>query len=86
MLPDATDTRPLDASKLFCAVVVVVHFGLLMSRYGACTADSTLECPLDYTSGVGEAFGPAGTELSNEACAADTLETANWQVEVSTAK
>lgn len=44
--------------------------------------NSTLKCPLNYASGVAEAFGLLETPLSDPACSWETLETANWEVEV----
>ena len=60
-------------------------FHSLFTRYNAtCTINSTLECPLNYASGVGAAFGRIGVPLSDESCSADTLEQIYWQVEVGT--
>lgn len=51
-------------------------------RYGSCLANSTLKCPMNYSTGVGQAFGPVGVELSNDNCGRETLDEANWKVEV----
>lgn len=44
--------------------------------------NSTLQCPLDYSSGVGDAFDPFNVLLSDAACSSETLDAANWKVEV----
>lgn len=44
--------------------------------------NSTLQCPLNYASGVAEAFGPLDVPLSDASCSPETLNTADWKVEV----
>jgi len=57
-------------------------FACLSSYSSTCSVNSSLKCPIDYASGVGEAYKPVGSVIFDDACGKDTLEPEHWQVEV----
>ena len=79
--------RPRKYASTQQQVSHVVRFVSTPARYtnGTCAAtgaNSTLQCPLNYASGVAEAFGPLDVPLSDTACSSETLDAASWKIEV----
>eukprot|EP00903_Cladosiphon_okamuranus_P008866 g8489.t1 len=72
------DTAGMDA---LYAEACCGYDGYTNDTCAATGANSTLQCPLNYASGVAEAFGPLNVPLSDEACSPETLDVARWKVE-----
>ncbi|CBJ29864.1 conserved unknown protein [Ectocarpus siliculosus] len=78
-LASCIDTAGMDA---LYAGACCGYDGYSNDTCSSATANSNLlQCPLNYASGVGQAFVPLEVLLSDPACSAETLETANWKVE-----
>ncbi|CAM9490400.1 unnamed protein product [Ectocarpus fasciculatus] len=79
ILASCIDTAGMDA---LYAEACCGYDGYSNDTCSSATANSSLlQCPLNYASGVGQAFGSLAVPLSDPACSAETLETANWKVE-----